>query len=226
MSSNETFTKEVEESFKVYILAQDFPCVMAKAAIKQSKLKVLVLDDMTAKTQNQEILDALYKFIDEYRVTQETYQSFVVIFTETKIRNENHFEELFWKKLQELYDMDSKLYPYDSRVSSDPNSAKFSFSLKEEAFFVVGLNACSNRLARRFKYPTMVFNMHEQFNILREQRKFENIREVIRIKDEKLNGSVNKMLEDFGNKTEALQYTGKQYDSNWQCPLITKRVSI
>ncbi len=226
MTNKEILTNEVEESFKAFVLAQDFPCVMAKAAIKQSKVKILVLEYMNANDHNQEILDALYQFIDNYRKTKETYQSFVVIFTKTKIQDEDHFEDLFWKKLQALYDIDSRSYPYDGRVSSDPSSANFSFSLKEEAFFVVGLSPASGRLARRFEYPTMVFNLHEQFAILREQRKFENIRDVIRTKDEELNGSVNKMLADFGNKTEALQYTGKQYDSNWKCPLVIKQGSI
>ncbi len=222
MSAKEILTNEVEESFKAFVLAQDFPCVMAKAAINQSKIKILVLEEMSPNAHNRQILDTLYQFIDNYRRTKETYQSFVVIFTKTKIQDENHFENLFWGKLQALYNLDSRSHPYDSRVSSDPNTAKFSFSLKEEAFFVVGLNPCSGRLARRFEYPAMVFNIHEQFDILREQRKFENIRDVIRTKDEELNGSVNKMLEDFGNKTEALQYTGKQYDTNWKCPLVIK----
>lgn len=213
---------EIEESFTAFISAPEFPCILAKAAIHQNKVKLLVLERMNSEAANKELLINLYYFVDSYRKHKDLYQSFAVIFIEPKILSEDDFEELFWQELQALYEMDSKNYPYDKRVSSDPKSSDFSFSLKSEAFFVVGLNPCSCRVARRFKYPAIVFNLHEQFETLRERTKFENIRNAIRSNDEKLNGSVNKMLEDFGEHSESRQYTGKQYDNNWQCPLVIK----
>jgi hypothetical protein len=44
---------------------------------------------------------------------------------------------------------------------------------------------------------------------------------VVRKKDMVLAGSINPMLTNFGEASEVYQYSGKQYDKNWQCPLIS-----
>ena len=46
--------------------------------------------------------------------------------------------------------LDAENYNYDDRVEADPSSAKFSFSIKEEAFYIIGLHAASSRQARQF----------------------------------------------------------------------------
>ncbi|MEX2455107.1 MAG: guanitoxin biosynthesis heme-dependent pre-guanitoxin N-hydroxylase GntA, partial [Rhodospirillaceae bacterium] len=87
------------------------------------------------------------------------------------------------------------------------------------AFFVVGLFPGASRTARRFDFPTLVFNSHEQFERMREDNGFDRMKEVIRRRDEALDGSINPMLEDYGAGSEARQYSGRRVRDDWECPL-------
>jgi hypothetical protein len=40
----------------------------------------------------------------------------------------------------------------------------------------------------------------------------------VRKRDIAYSGSINPMLNDFGNASEVYQYSGKQYTSDWVCP--------
>ena len=107
-------------------------------------------------------------------------------------------------------------------MKHDPAAVEFSFSLKEEAFYLIGLHPGSSRSARRFSYPAIVFNPHTQFERLRELNKYETMKQFIRNRDIRYSGSVNPMLADFGETSEAVQYTGRQYDQDWKCPFIAQ----
>jgi FPC/CPF motif-containing protein YcgG len=122
--------------------------------------------------------------------------------------------------LQALRNLDEKNYACDSRVDPDPSSANFSFSLKEEAFFIVGLHPGSSRRARQFQYPALVFNPHAEFEKLRKQHNgYERLKAIVRKRDILYSGSVNPMLQDFGLDSEARQYSGRRYSNQWECPL-------
>jgi FPC/CPF motif-containing protein YcgG len=129
------------------------------------------------------------------------------------------FDKLLWTKLQSFSDLDAERYSYDERVDADPSSGQFSFSLHDEALYVIGLHPESSRRSRRFKYPTLVFNPHEQFEQLRRSDKYELMKKAVRRRDVIFSGSVNPMLQDFGKSSEVFQYSGRNYDETWKCPL-------
>ena len=110
-------------------------------------------------------------------------------------------------------------YTHDKSVDPDPSSPRFGFSLKEEAFFIVGLHPGSGRQSRRFKYPTLIFNPHAEFEKLRALGRYEKMKTIVRKRDVAFSGSVNPMLQDFGERSEVFQYTGMQYKEGWTCPL-------
>ena len=158
-------------------------------------------------------------FVDEYRKSKMFYHSAAIIFKAPDFSSEEMYDALMWQRLQALADLDAENYSYDKRVDADPSSAKFSFSIKEEAFYIIGLHANSSRQARQFRYPTLVFNPHSQFEQLRKTARYEPMKNVVRKRDVAYSGSVNPMLEDFGKFSEAYQYSGRLYDDTWQCPL-------
>ncbi|MCW3116834.1 MAG: hypothetical protein JWM28_916 [Chitinophagaceae bacterium] len=160
--------------------------------------------------------------MDEYRQSSDLYYSAVVIFKAPVDLDEDKFETMFWSRLQAISDLDSREYPYDQRVKHDPAAVDFSFSLKEEAFYLIGLHPGSSRPGRRFSHPAIVFNPHSQFDRLREMNKYETMKQFIRNRDIRYSGSVNPMLADFGETSEAIQYTGRQYDQDWKCPFISQ----
>jgi len=207
------------EEFQNFLSNENFPCVAARAALNKEQIKYHVAGHMACPKDDRYILKFLYDFIDEYREAKTQFHSAVVIFKDPVYLTEETFDKLLWMRLQFLANIDSKLYNYDKRVDLNPASPNFSYSLKEEAFFVIGLNPASSRKARQFKYPAMVFNPHSQFEELRSLNRYEKMKNIVRKRDVELSGTVNPMLEDFGNSSEVYQYSGIKYDNSWKCPL-------
>lgn len=220
--STESIIKDKQEIILEYISYLDkkeFPCIAAKAALARKNIICMVAPHMACPQNDTEILQFLYEFVDEYRESKEIYHSATIIFSGPQIYNEEMFDSLLWQRLQALQKLDAKNYYYDNRVDADPSSTKFSYSIKEEAFYIVGLHPLSSRQARQFKYPALVFNPHDQFEHLKTTSKYDNMKNAVRKRDIALSGSVNPMLMDFGTASEVFQYSGKKYDESWICPL-------
>jgi FPC/CPF motif-containing protein YcgG len=196
-----------------------FPCIAARSAVKNNKIAIYEATHLACPCDDLPILKFLYDFVDDYRINQDQFTSAAIVFNGPQQLSENEFELLLWTKLQSLHNLDRRNHSYDKRVASEPDSRNFSFSLKEEAFFIIGLHPGSPRPARKFTYPVIVFNPHQQFERLRADNRFEKMKTVIRKRDIDLTGSINPMLSDFGERSETFQYTGKVYDSSWTCPL-------
>ena len=206
-------------AWRAHIESQDFPCVAAKAAMSKGQQKIFTAGHLACPKDDKAIIDFIYSFVDEYRKSETMFHSVVILFEQPTIHSEEAYSKMFWERLQALSDLDSQFHAYDKRVSDDPESPEFSFSLSEEAFFVVGLHPASSRASRRFKYPAIVFNPHAQFEQLRQAGQYEKMKNIIRKKDVELEGSINPMLEDFGSSSETYQYTGQQLTKAWKCPL-------
>lgn len=210
---------EYINAYLSFLETKDFPCIAAKAAHEKQLIQCMVANNMACPKDDTAILQFLYDFIDAYRSSNEIYNSAAIIFTGPVINNEEMFDTLLWQRLQALEILDAENYTYDNRVEADPVSAKFSFSIKEEAFYVIGLHPASSRHARRFIHPTLVFNPHAQFEQLRASSKYEAMKNTVRKRDIAFSGSVNPMLQDFGESSEVFQYSGRNYDDKWKCPL-------
>ncbi|MBV8602546.1 MAG: YqcI/YcgG family protein, partial [Candidatus Eremiobacteraeota bacterium] len=133
------------------------------------------------------------------------------------------FERALWHQLQQLNELDRQWFDWDPAVSSDPHDSKFSFSFAGQAFFVVGLHPNSSRQTRRFAWPTLVFNAHEQFKALRAAGLFESLQRQIRTRELRLQGSLNANLADYGDASEARQYSGREVEPLWKCPFRSRR---
>jgi FPC/CPF motif-containing protein YcgG len=219
---NDIMTNQIIEEYLDFIRDKDFPCIAAKAAVAENQIKIFVADHLAYTKDDVEILNFLYCFVDEYRAAEKTYHSAVIIFKEPEECSEEMFSNLLWKKLQSISNLDAAKYAWDRRVEQDVASPAFSFSIKEEAFYVIGLHVNSSRKSRQFKYPSLVFNPHDQFEKLRASNKYTAMKDAVRKRDVKLSGSVNPMLADFGKSSEVFQYSGLRYDSNWKCPFAAK----
>ncbi|AYA35694.1 YqcI/YcgG family protein [Hymenobacter oligotrophus] len=216
----------ISGEYLAFINNKEFPCVAAKTALTWNQLHCLVVDHLACPKDDADILQFIYDFVDDYRQSEKLYHSAAVVFKGPEETTEAMFEQLFWQRLQSLSNLDARRYGYDPRVVADPTSPDFSFSLKEEAFFVIGLHPGSSRAARRFKYPTMVFNAHQQFEQLRENGRYEYLQQTIRKRDEAFSGSINPMLANFGEASEAHQYTGSLHDDSWKCPFLSQHGRI
>jgi len=215
MKSDELIIKE----YSAFLGKKQFPCVAAKAALSREHIQCMVAMHMACPAQDKIILQFLYSFVDKYRASEDSYHSAAVIFKEPVEINEKIFDSLIWQRLNSLSSLDKQTYSHDRRVDSDPSSSHFSFSLKEEAFFILGLHPGSSRRSRQFKYPALIFNPHAEFEKLRKSNRYTKMKEVVRKRDVEYSGSINPMLADFGEASEVYQYSGLQYDADWICPL-------
>lgn len=206
------------KSFRAFIEAKGFPCVGAKAALGKDQLTHLVLGDMTTGLEDRTILRAFYRFVDRYRADPTLFTSFAVSWRGPVALSEMAFETLLWKRLEALHHLDEREHEWDPRVASDPESPHFSFSLRGEAFFVVGLHDGASRDARRFQYPTLVFNLHDQFETLRATGRYEGLHDKIMQRDADLQGVANPMVDEHGTSPAARQYSGRHVGEAWRCP--------
>lgn len=217
---NRDLTASIVEEYREFIMGKDHPCIMAKTVFAQQDYEFAVHDKLGSKDSAKKLLEELESYIEAYDFYDNRFKSFVAVFYETEIATEIEFENLLWRQLQFMHDVDPKLW--DHRVSSDPDSNDFSFSLCGRAFFVVGLHPKSSRLSRRAPYPTLVFNLHWQFEKLRKMGVYERVRDKIRKRDAELQGDINPMLADYGQSSEAKQYSGRYLEKNWKCPFHSR----
>ena len=208
------------------IAAPDFPCVGAKSALARGTLKTLVCHSLDSGWDDLRVHRELMAWAEEYNADSAGLRSLAVVFSGPDDLGEEAFEDLMWERIQSLADKDHWLgQRYDHRVSADPNEPHFSLSFGGEAFFVVGLHPNASRPARRFPRPTLVFNLHAQFEQLRDEGKYERMREKILARDMEIAGSVNPMLARHGEASEARQYSGRAVEDGWRCPFSDKRAS-
>ena len=216
--------QEFEAAIQSMVAQPEFPCVGAKSALARDNLKVIAGHSLDSSWDDLEIHRELLAWARDYRDSTEGLRSLAVIFDGPLDLSETEFENLLWARIQSLADKDAWLgQDYDTRVSADPNDPHFSLSFGGEAFFVIGLHPNASRPARRFAYPMLVFNLHDQFERLREHGTYEKMRATILARDEKLAGDINPMLSKYGESSEARQYSGRQVGEDWQCPFQDRR---
>jgi FPC/CPF motif-containing protein YcgG len=210
---------ELETLLTQHVAARDFPCVGAKAALARGTLDVLACNRLDSAWDDLRIHDGLVRFAAAYREDPKLFRSFAVVFEGPGGLDEAAFERALWARVQSLSDKDVwRGQAYDTRVSTDPDDPHFSLSFGGEAFFVVGLHPHASRPARRFSRPTLVFNLHDQFETLRADGRYEPMRETIMTRDEAIAGTRNPMLARHGEASEARQYSGRVVDDAWRCP--------
>ena len=210
---------DVHQALRAVLHDPDFPCVGAKSVINQASYRFGVYQRLAGAETAKGLAYDLFEFVQERPRIQGDFTSFIASFLEPKVRTIEEFERLLWSQLRALHDLDKAHFEWNPTVSSDVTDARFSFSFAGQPFFVVGLSPASTRWARQFPWPTLVFNDHNQFERLRQEQRFDQIRDAIRERDTRLHGRANPMLGDYGAHSEARQYSGRQVGPEWRCPV-------
>ncbi len=208
----------VHDSLRAHVLNPRFSCVGAKAAVRSGDYRVGLYDSLDSAGAAAGLARDLFYFVGEQDGFGGHFSTFVASFRGPVVSGEAEFERLLWAQLQRLHEEDKRHHRWAPGVRPDPEDAQFAFSFAEKAFFVVGLHPASSRFARRFAWPTLVFNAHHQFERLRREGRYGRMQEVIRARERELQGTLNPNLADFGVRSEARQYSGRPVEEDWGCP--------
>ena len=212
-----------EAAFRDWIMSEAFPCVGAKSALVRDALEVFVAGRIDSPASDLDIRAALRRFSHSLHTSGPIVQSFAVVFEGPDDLTEAEFEWELWNRLQSLHNLDVVAgEDWADGVDDDPESAHFAFSVAGEPFFVVGLHPGASRPARRFDFPVMVFNSHEQFERLKSDGRYEKMQSIIRERELELAGSINPMLRDHGMGAAAAQYSGRHVSLAWEAPFAPK----
>jgi len=205
------------QALRDFIAEDTFPCVGAKAALNQGSITIACAGDLRSDRCDEELTRQLQVFAGE--ITHDSvFQTFAVIFEHTPALSESAFETALWQRLQAIHDIDAQLHRWDTEVSNDPRSPDFSMSVGGRAFYVIGLHPGASRTARRFSDAALVFNLHSQFQRLKENGRYEKMQVAISERDIALCGSKNPILARHGETSAAPQYSGRIVEAHWVCP--------
>jgi FPC/CPF motif-containing protein YcgG len=206
----------VRRAFDVFVGDPRYPCLAAKGITRRNDYALHAYGDLGST----DATGALVADLDPFARAAKAggggpFTAFVAVFAKRPRMSEEEFERRLWIQLQGLHDGDEASSGWDPAASDDPGDPRFSFSFAGTALFVIGLHPNSSRIARRFAWPALVFNPHAQFERLRRR---------IRARDEALQGHVNPNLTDFGERSEARQYSGRDTTKDqWRCPFHPRK---
>lgn len=206
--------------FAAFIRSQTFPCVGAKSALVQNVIHAVEAVSIESADDDVAVRDALIRFAARAAEEPALVHSFACLFSDRAVMSEAVFEAALWERLQGLHDLDADAgIGWAPGVEKDPESSHFSMSIGGVAYFVIGMHPGASRPARRFHRPALVFNLHDQFERLRADGRFDVMKRVVRERDVAIAGSINPMIGDFGKRGEAAQYSGRHVGQDWRCPL-------
>lgn len=210
---------DIEQDFRAFVGDARFPCLAAKGAVRRRDHELHVYGALGSDDTASALAPDLRDFVCRANKDEARFRAFVAVFPVDTPGDEHDFERRLWRQLQQLHERDDPAAGWDPTVSADPDDPRFSFSFAGCALFVVGLNPYSSRIARRFQWPALVFNPHAQFERLRREGRYDRMRALIRDRDAALQGHVNPSLADFGERSEARQYSGRETTGDeWRCP--------
>ena len=171
----------------------NYPCIPAIKAFKNNQLLIRETNDLMSGSVD--ITEYLCELKDRYRSGKEQYLSLWLMFDDTPMSEET-FENCLFKVLK-------------------PFNINGEFIFNGSRLFVVGMHPNASRLARRFRYNSIVINLFEQFETLKDYPK---LVETIRERDIKYSGSVNAMCLEHGDGFEEIQFSGKMNPKDWKIP--------
>jgi FPC/CPF motif-containing protein YcgG len=214
----QTLKQEVVQAMSKLLAQKNYPCVAALKSFHSQDYELGLYEAFGSAQSSLNLAEDLMAYAEKYEKNKSPFFSFFAVFSNIELMTDEEFESKLWKELSGLASRPEFPQVWDPYFSSNPEDKNFCFSLGGRAFFVVGLHQQSARLSRQFKYPTLVFNLYEQFRQLEKSGHFQPMVELNRKRDEKFQGFANPVVVAHGNDWEAIQFSGRENNVEWKCP--------
>ena len=118
--------RKIKAEFEDFIINKNHPCVMAQTVFSMDKVEFHTYENFGSKNTAGKILKDLKQYIENYDFESNEFLTFMAVFKGRKEYSEKQFEEMLWKQLDFLHEVDTEAW--DTAVSSDPsNKASVSF---------------------------------------------------------------------------------------------------
>jgi len=209
---------DADAAFRAFVSDPRFPCLGGASVARRRSYRLHVYGALGSARSAAPLARDLDAFVHQTRAEGSGVRAFIAVFPERPPASEKMFERRLWTQLQLLHDRDDPTVPWDPALRADPDDPRFAFSFAGRAFFIVGLHDRSSRLSRRFRWPTLAFNPHAQFERLRAEGRYARYQALIRERDIALQGTINPTLADFGERSAASQYSGRATEPELRCP--------
>ncbi len=207
----------VGHAIRELIQQKNYPCLAALKSLHQKDYQVGLYDKFGSAKSWRNLRNDLLFFIQEQKKSQSIYLSFWAVFEPADF-SEDEFETALWNELSHLTSVENRPTDWNENNTSDPLAPEFRLSLDGVDFFIVGLHAKSSRKSRQFPYPTLIFNVFDQFEELERRNQYLPLVRANRERDQKFQGDVNPMVKRHGDQWESIQFSGRANPPDWKCP--------
>lgn len=215
---DEHLPAQIDQQLRETVFQESYPCVAAVQALSRNDYAIGIYGTLGTARHWQGLRADLLAYLAEQQRTGSLYRTMFAVFPEASEYSEEAFERAMWHELSSLTSSEERSTDWSPGAISDPEQPGFVFSLGGQPLFVVGVHPHSSRRGRRFPFAGMVFNAFAQFEQLERKGSYERMVKVNRERDLAFDGSVNPMVEQYGDKWEAIQFSGKSNSSAWKCP--------
>jgi uncharacterized protein len=211
----------IERQLRCLVLETPFPCLGARSAFRSGSYLFNVHTDLRTEQGLRSVAADLRHFAG-VRQQMGNFYTYIASFLEpARIDSESRWDEVVWDFLQRLHGIDED--SWDPRWSKDPDQYDFALSFAGLGQLVVALYPGASRYARRFAWPTLVFNPPEQDRAnFPDDESFLRFQNKIRARDARLQGSVNPSLPPTLDDPQAPGFSGMPVDGSWHCPLTIR----
>lgn len=208
----------LETDIKSLISQPHYPCVAALRSYHKDDYQVGFYSGFGTGISGEHLREDLDAFLTAQRQSRSPYLTYWAVFDGDESRDEERFENEMWNELSHITSFEDSKTDWPEGVTTDPNDKAFCFHLFGEAFFVVGLHSRSSRASRRFRHPTLIFNIFSQFRELDRQSLYHPMVKTNRARDTRFQGSPNPMSVRHGDDWETIQFSGRTNSDQWKCP--------
>ncbi|MCK7627403.1 YqcI/YcgG family protein [Streptomyces sp. RS10V-4] len=205
-----------------FIQTPEFSCLGARSALRRAGLTHrhygALGDPESAERNHRDVL----AYVTEVRpqLSAQSFRTFVATFDGPEGLDEEAFEEVLWRHLQLMHDIDSRDHGVETGSTSDPTQPHFGFHVGGMSFFLVGMHPGASRASRRAPVPAIAFNSLAQFMMLGE--KFYSLQDAIRRREVRVNGSVNPSFVAYEYEQPSRHFSGRFTEPDWTCPFASR----
>jgi FPC/CPF motif-containing protein YcgG len=209
---------EAHDCFRALMLGGGHPCLGGSAAVRRGHYRLGLYPRLSSTEAVRDCARDLREFLTRGSETDCPVSVHVAVFDGPHGMTEPQFEQALWEQLRGMRATEVRRRGRASSgrpdLDGDPG-----FVFEGRNLFVVGLHPGASRRARRFDWPTLVFNALSHADPLQAAGQYDRLTQKIRARDLRLQGSPNPSM----FQPRVAQFSGRAVNDGWTCPVELDR---